>query len=57
MAKTLEQRIAQLEKMLSDFFTGGSPKVKKPRKSAAKAKKPKTKKKIKRRSSPRSSGR
>jgi hypothetical protein len=57
MAKTLEQRIAQLEKLLSDFFTGGSPKVKKARKSVRKAKKPKTTKKIKRRSSARSSAR
>lgn len=57
MAKTLEQRIAQLEKRLSDFFTGGSPKAKKPRKSLAKAKKPKRTKKIKRKSSARSSGR
>ena len=35
MAKSLEQRIAQLEKMISDFFTGGAKKpAKKVRKSA-----------------------
>ena len=34
MAKTLEQRIAQLEKLITDFFTGSSPRTKKPRKPA-----------------------
>ena len=51
MAKTLEQRIAQLEKLITDFFTGGSPTAKSPRKPARrKAKKAKTAKKTKRKS-------
>jgi hypothetical protein len=57
MAKTLEQRIAQLEKLITDFFTGGSPAKKNPRKPARrKAKKPKTTKKL-RRKSPRKASR
>ena len=56
MAKTLEQRITQLEKLITDFFTGGSPTRKNPRKPARrKAKKAKTAKKAKRRSSRKSS--
>ena len=51
MAKTLEQRIAQLEKLITDFFTGGSQVTKNPRKPARrKAKKPKATKKKKRKS-------
>jgi len=51
MAKTLEQRIAQLEKLITDFFTGGSPTARNPRKpSRRKAKKPKATKKKKRKS-------
>ena len=51
MAKTLEQRIAQLEKRIADFFTGGSPRTKNPRKPARrKAKKSRTAKKLKRKS-------
>lgn len=42
MAKTLEQRIAQLEKLITDFFTGASPK-KKSRRPAARRKTKKTK--------------
>ncbi len=57
MAKTLEQRIAQLEKLITDFFTGGSPTARNPRKPAQrKPKKPKTTKKP-RRKAPRKSSR
>ena len=45
MAKTLEQRIAQLEKLITDFFTGGSQKTKIRRPAARKAKKAKPAKK------------
>ncbi len=45
MAKTLEQRIAQLEKLITDFFTGGSPKTKSRRPAARKEKKAKPAKK------------
>ena len=57
MAKTLEQRITQLEKLITDFFTGGSPMTRSPRKQARrKAKKAKPAKKTKRKS-PRKSSR
>jgi hypothetical protein len=40
MAKSLEQRIAQLEKMISDFFTGGKKKPARKTAKSARAKKP-----------------
>jgi len=58
MAKTLEQRIAQLEKLVTDFFTGGSPTTRNRRKPARrKAKKAKTTKKLRRQSARRQSAR
>jgi hypothetical protein len=59
MAKTLEQRIAQLEKLIADFFTGNprgtkiSPKPPGRKENAEK----KTGRKASRRSSPRKSSR
>jgi hypothetical protein len=51
MAKTLEQRFAQLEKLITDFFNASSPVTKKSRKPRRrKAKKPKPAKKPKRKS-------
>jgi hypothetical protein len=58
MPKTLEQRIAQLEKLIADFFTGGSQATEKSRKPGRrKAKKARATKKAAGRKSSRKSSR